>query len=110
MSPGWTESATVEDGAVVGPFARLREGTVIGAGAHIGNFVEVKKSRIGRGSKANHLAYIGDAIVGEKANIGADTITCNCDGVQKHPTTIGDGVFIGSNSTLVAPAGLGAGA
>jgi len=104
------ESAVVEDGAIIGPLARLREGAVIGAGAHIGNFVEVKKSLIGKGSKANHLAYIGDAVVGEKANIGAGTITCNYDGVHKHPTTIGDGAFIGSNTTLVAPVEIGAGA
>ncbi|HWG37751.1 MAG TPA: bifunctional UDP-N-acetylglucosamine diphosphorylase/glucosamine-1-phosphate N-acetyltransferase GlmU [Terriglobales bacterium] len=104
------ESASVEDGAIIGPFARLREGAVIGAGAHIGNFVEVKKSRIGKGSKANHLAYIGDAVVGERANIGAGTITCNYDGVHKHSTVIGDGAFIGSNSTLVAPVEIGAGA
>jgi bifunctional UDP-N-acetylglucosamine pyrophosphorylase/glucosamine-1-phosphate N-acetyltransferase len=104
------ESAVVEAGATLGPFTRLREGAVIGPDAHIGNFVEVKKSRIGRGSKANHLAYLGDATVGAKANVGAGTITCNYDGVNKHPTAIGDGAFIGSNSTLVAPVEIGAGA
>lgn len=104
------ENAVVADGAVIGPFARLREGAEIGAAAHIGNFVEVKKSRIGSGSKANHLAYLGDATVGAGANIGAGTITCNYDGVNKHPTTIGAQAFIGSNSTLVAPVEIGDGA
>ncbi|MGH9415846.1 MAG: bifunctional UDP-N-acetylglucosamine diphosphorylase/glucosamine-1-phosphate N-acetyltransferase GlmU [Terriglobales bacterium] len=104
------ESARVESGATLGPFTRLREGAHIGAGAHIGNFVEVKKSRVGRGSKANHLAYLGDATIGEGANIGAGTITCNYDGAAKHATAIGDGAFIGSNATLVAPVEIGAGA
>ncbi|MGH9467439.1 MAG: bifunctional UDP-N-acetylglucosamine diphosphorylase/glucosamine-1-phosphate N-acetyltransferase GlmU [Terriglobales bacterium] len=104
------ERAQVERGALLGPFTRLREGARIGEGAHIGNFVEVKKSSIGRGSKANHLAYIGDATVGEGANVGAGTITCNYDGVEKHPTTIADGAFIGSNATLVAPVEIGPGA
>jgi bifunctional UDP-N-acetylglucosamine pyrophosphorylase/glucosamine-1-phosphate N-acetyltransferase len=97
------EGAVVESGAVVGPHARLRPGTVIESGAHIGNFVEVKNSRIERGAKANHLAYLGDARVGEGANIGAGTITCNYDGFDKHETDIGAGVFIGSDTTLVAP-------
>jgi bifunctional UDP-N-acetylglucosamine pyrophosphorylase/glucosamine-1-phosphate N-acetyltransferase len=97
------EGAVVESGAIVGPHARLRPGTVIEAGAHIGNFVEVKNSRIERGAKANHLAYLGDARVGEDANIGAGTITCNYDGFDKHHTDIGAGVFIGSDTTLVAP-------
>jgi len=97
------EGAEVKRGATVGPHARLRPGTVIGAGVHIGNFVEVKNSRIGKGSKANHLAYLGDATVGEGSNIGAGTITCNYDGFDKHRTQIGDGAFIGSNSSLVAP-------
>ena len=97
------EGAEVKAGAVVGPHARLRPGTVIGEGAHIGNFVEVKNSSIGAGAKANHLAYLGDATVGAKANIGAGTITCNYDGFDKHATWIGEGAFIGSNSSLVAP-------
>lgn len=104
------EGVTVRKGAVVGPFARLRPGSDIGEGAHIGNFVEVKGSRIGRGAKANHLAYLGDSDVGDAANIGAGTITCNYDGVMKHRTEIGTGVFIGSNSTLVAPVSIGDGA
>ena len=97
------EGAEVKAGAVVGPQARLRPGTVIGEGAHIGNFVEVKNSVIGAGAKANHLAYLGDATVGAAANIGAGTITCNYDGFDKHRTVIGAGAFIGSNSSLVAP-------
>lgn len=97
------EGAEVASGAVVGPHARLRPGAQIGEGAHIGNFVEVKNSRIGKGTKANHLAYLGDATVGDGANIGAGTITCNYDGFDKHRTEIGDGAFIGSNSSLVAP-------
>jgi bifunctional UDP-N-acetylglucosamine pyrophosphorylase/glucosamine-1-phosphate N-acetyltransferase len=97
------EDATVGNNCDVGPFARLRPETVLEDNARVGNFVEVKKSTLGRGSKANHLAYIGDAEVGEGSNIGAGTITCNYDGVNKHRTTIGDDVFIGSNSTLVAP-------
>ena len=99
--------AVVEDDAQLGPFCHLRPQAVIGSGAHIGNFVEVKKSRIGRGSKASHLTYIGDAIVGEGVNIGAGTITCNYDGVAKHETKIADRVFVGSNATLVAPLTIG---
>jgi bifunctional UDP-N-acetylglucosamine pyrophosphorylase/glucosamine-1-phosphate N-acetyltransferase len=102
--------AVVEDEAQLGPFCHLRPMAVIGAGAHIGTFVEVKKSRIGRGSKAPHLAYIGDAIVGEGVNVGAGAITCNYDGVAKHETRIGDGVFVGTNTTLVAPLTIGEGA
>lgn len=102
--------ARVAKGAIVGPFAHLRPEADIGEGAHIGNFVEVKKSRVGAGSKANHLAYIGDATIGKKANIGAGTITCNYDGIAKHPTVIGDGVFIGSDTQLVAPVTVGKGA
>jgi bifunctional UDP-N-acetylglucosamine pyrophosphorylase/glucosamine-1-phosphate N-acetyltransferase len=101
------ESAHVGPGAVVGPFARLRPETVLEEHAHIGNFVEVKKSRVGRGAKANHLAYLGDATIGAGANIGAGTITCNYDGVVKSQTRIGAGVFIGSNSALVAPLAIG---
>jgi bifunctional UDP-N-acetylglucosamine pyrophosphorylase/glucosamine-1-phosphate N-acetyltransferase len=104
------EGAQVGEGAIVGPFARLRPGTRIGAGAHIGNFVELKATSMGAGAKANHLAYLGDAAIGAKANIGAGTITCNYDGIDKHQTEIGAGAFTGSNSTLVAPVRLGAGA
>jgi bifunctional UDP-N-acetylglucosamine pyrophosphorylase/glucosamine-1-phosphate N-acetyltransferase len=95
--------------AIVGPFAHLRDGAVLEAGSRIGNFVEVKKSRIGRGAKAWHLAYLGDATLGEGVNIGAGTVTCNYDGVNKHPTTIDDGVFIGSGTMLVAPVRIGKG-
>jgi bifunctional UDP-N-acetylglucosamine pyrophosphorylase/glucosamine-1-phosphate N-acetyltransferase len=94
-------------GANVGPFARLRMGAHVEGDVHIGNFVELKKTRMGKGSKASHLAYLGDSTVGERVNIGAGTITCNYDGQKKHPTTIGDGAFIGSNSTLVAPVEIG---
>ncbi len=104
------QGARVGAAASVGPFARLREGTALGARTKIGNFVETKKTTLGEGSKANHLAYLGDATVGRDCNIGAGTITCNYDGVAKHPTAMGDGVFVGSNSTLVAPIELGAGA
>ena len=101
-----TESR-IEDGVSVGPFAHLRSLTEVKPGAEIGNFVEVKKSVIGKGSKANHLTYIGDCIVGEEVNIGAGTITCNYDGVEKHQTIIGDRVFVGSNVELVAPVKVG---
>lgn len=104
------EGTDVGASAQIGPFARLRPGTVMGEGSKAGNFVETKKSVIGKGSKINHLSYIGDAEVGEGANIGAGTITCNYDGYNKHKTIIGDGVFVGSNSSLVAPITLGAGA
>ena len=104
------EDCTVAEGAILGPYARLRPGAVIGRDVHIGNFVEVKKSVIEDGAKANHLAYIGDARVGAKANIGAGTITCNYDGFDKHVTDIGAGVFIGSNSALVAPVKIADGA
>lgn len=97
-------------GAEIGPFARLREGTYIGEQARIGNFVETKQAEFGRLSKANHLAYVGDARLGEAVNVGAGTITCNYDGANKHRTHIGDGAFIGSNSALVAPVNVGAGA
>jgi bifunctional UDP-N-acetylglucosamine pyrophosphorylase/glucosamine-1-phosphate N-acetyltransferase len=102
-------SSTIDTGATVGPFARLRMDNQVGANAHIGNFVELKKARIGAGSKAGHLAYLGDADIGEQVNIGAGTITCNYDGVLKHRTEIGDGAFVGSNSTLVAPLNVGEG-
>ena len=104
------EGASVESGAEIGPYARLRPGAEIGERAKVGNFVEVKKSRLGAGAKANHLSYIGDAEVGDGANIGAGTITCNYDGFFKYGTKIGDGAFIGSNSALVAPVTIGAGA
>ncbi|MDM7946090.1 MAG: bifunctional UDP-N-acetylglucosamine diphosphorylase/glucosamine-1-phosphate N-acetyltransferase GlmU [Oceanibaculum nanhaiense] len=104
------EGATVDSGAVVGPYARLRPGAVIGPDAHVGNFVEVKNASLGKGAKANHLAYLGDASVGAGTNIGAGTITCNYDGFAKHHTEIGAGVFIGSNSALVAPVSVGDGA
>jgi bifunctional UDP-N-acetylglucosamine pyrophosphorylase / glucosamine-1-phosphate N-acetyltransferase len=98
----------VETGAQIGPFARLRMNAEIGPDARIGNFVEVKKSRVGKSAKAQHLAYLGDAHIGDRVNIGAGTITCNYDGEKKHPTSIGEGAFIGSNSTLVAPIEIGA--
>jgi bifunctional UDP-N-acetylglucosamine pyrophosphorylase/glucosamine-1-phosphate N-acetyltransferase len=104
------DEAIVADGALLGPYAHLRPGSDIGPEAHIGNFVETKKVRMGRGSKANHLTYLGDAIIGSGTNIGAGSITCNYDGVHKHATTIGDHVFIGSDSTLVAPLTVGDGA
>jgi bifunctional UDP-N-acetylglucosamine pyrophosphorylase/glucosamine-1-phosphate N-acetyltransferase len=100
----------LERGVHAGPYARLRMNNHVEAGAHIGNFVELKKTRMGAGAKANHLAYLGDSIIGAKSNIGAGTITCNFDGVAKHTTRIGEGVFIGSNSTLVAPLEIGDGA
>jgi bifunctional UDP-N-acetylglucosamine pyrophosphorylase/glucosamine-1-phosphate N-acetyltransferase len=104
------EGAVVRSGAIVGPYARLRPGADIGEDAHIGNFVEVKKVRVGKGAKANHLAYLGDGSVGAGANIGAGTIFCNYDGFDKHDTHVGEGAFIGSNTALVAPVSVGAGA
>ncbi|MBY0520077.1 MAG: bifunctional UDP-N-acetylglucosamine diphosphorylase/glucosamine-1-phosphate N-acetyltransferase GlmU, partial [Sphingomonas sp.] len=104
------EGATIGAGAEVGPFARLRPGSVLGEKSKIGNFVEMKKTVLGAGAKANHLTYLGDATVGAGANIGAGTITCNYDGFFKYRTVIGDGAFIGSNSALVAPVSIGAGA
>jgi len=103
-------SSQIGSGAILGPFAHLRPGCVIGENAHIGNFVETKNVRMGKGSKANHLTYLGDAEIGSGCNIGAGTITCNYDGQLKHRTIIGDGVFIGSDSTLVAPLVIGDGA
>jgi bifunctional UDP-N-acetylglucosamine pyrophosphorylase/glucosamine-1-phosphate N-acetyltransferase len=102
--------STIDAGAKIGPFAHIRPESAIGPGAHVGNFVELKKTSLGAGSKANHLAYLGDATIGERANIGAGTITCNYDGVKKHPTVIEDGAFIGSDSQLIAPVRIGAGA
>jgi len=104
------EDSDIGRGASIGPFAHLRPGSVIGEHARIGNFVEVKKSTIGEGSKANHLAYIGDATVGRDVNIGAGVITCNYDGFEKHRTVIGDNVFVGSDAQLVAPVTIGRGA
>jgi bifunctional UDP-N-acetylglucosamine pyrophosphorylase/glucosamine-1-phosphate N-acetyltransferase len=104
-----TESE-VQEGAELGPFCHLRPKVVIGPRARVGNFVELKKSRLGRGSKANHLAYIGDATIGEGVNIGAGAITCNYDGFAKHETTVQDGAFVGTNVSLVAPITIGAGA
>lgn len=101
------EEARVARGAILGPFSRLRPGSDIGEEAHVGNFVETKKARLGKGAKANHLAYLGDATVGAKANIGAGTITCNYDGEKKNPTAIGAGAFVGSDSILVAPLEIG---
>jgi bifunctional UDP-N-acetylglucosamine pyrophosphorylase/glucosamine-1-phosphate N-acetyltransferase len=104
------EGASVATGSEVGPYARLRPGAVLGEKTKIGNFVEVKKSTLGKGAKVNHLSYIGDAEIGAGANIGAGTITCNYDGFFKSKTVIGAGAFIGSNSALVAPVNIGAGA
>jgi bifunctional UDP-N-acetylglucosamine pyrophosphorylase/glucosamine-1-phosphate N-acetyltransferase len=104
------EGCRVGPGAVIGPHARLRPGTHVEAGAHVGNFVELKATHLGAGAKANHLAYLGDAEIGAGSNVGAGTITCNYDGAAKHPTRIGAGSFVGSNSTLVAPVTVGAGA
>ena len=104
------EGATIASGAEIGPYARLRPGTVLEEKSKVGNVVEVKKTRLGKGAKANHLTYLGDADIGAGANIGAGTITCNYDGFLKHQTQIGAGAFIGSNSALVAPVTIGAGA
>ncbi|MGC1451625.1 MAG: bifunctional UDP-N-acetylglucosamine diphosphorylase/glucosamine-1-phosphate N-acetyltransferase GlmU [Candidatus Sulfotelmatobacter sp.] len=104
------EEARIGTAAVVGPYSHLRPGSEIGEGAHVGNFVETKKIKLGKGSKANHLTYLGDAEIGTGVNIGAGTITCNYDGVHKHKTVIEDGVFIGSDTTLVAPVRVGKGA
>ncbi len=104
------EGAAIGEACEVGPYARLRPGAVLERGAKVGNFVEVKKTRMGEGAKANHLTYLGDADIGAGANVGAGTITCNYDGYFKHRTVIGDGAFIGSNSALVAPVTIGAGA
>ena len=104
------EDAVIGEGSSIGPFARIRGGAELGSDVHLGNFVEVKKSRIGAGTKAGHLSYLGDAEIGAKTNIGAGTITCNYDGVNKDKTVIGDNVFIGSNASLVAPVSIGDGA
>lgn len=104
------EGCTVGPGAIVGPFARLRPGAILEEGSHVGNFVELKATRLGAGAKANHLTYLGDCDIGAGSNIGAGTITCNYDGVHKHRTTIGENCFIGSDSVLVAPVSVGNGA
>ncbi len=106
----WMDQATVGAASVVGPYARLRPGTELAAGAHVGNFVELKNSQVGEGSKINHLSYVGDATVGARVNIGAGTITCNYDGANKYRTVISDDAFIGSDTQLVAPVQVGAGA
>ena len=99
----YIENTIMENNVVVGPYARLRTGTILKTGAKIGNFVETKKSKIGNNSKVSHLSYVGDTNVGQNSNIGAGTITCNYDGSKKHRTNISDNVFIGSNTSLVAP-------
>jgi bifunctional UDP-N-acetylglucosamine pyrophosphorylase/glucosamine-1-phosphate N-acetyltransferase len=104
------EEAVIGEAALIGPYTHIRPGSEIGDSAHLGNFVETKKVRMGKGSKANHLSYLGDAIIGAGVNVGAGAITCNYDGVHKHMTTIGDAVFVGSDSTLVAPITVGDGA
>lgn len=104
------EGARIESGCTIGPFARIRPGTTIGGNCRVGNYVEVKNSTLGEGTKVNHLAYVGDSDVGQNVNIGAGAITCNYDGRQKHRTVIGDNAFIGSNASLVAPLEIGAGA
>jgi len=104
------DSAEVAAKAILGPYAHLRPESKIGEGAHVGNFVETKKVTLGKGSKANHLTYLGDAVIGAGVNVGAGVITCNYDGIHKHQTTIGDGVFVGSDSTLVAPITIAEGA
>ena len=104
------EGCVIAPGAVIGPFARLRPGSVIDERAHVGNFVELKAVHLGAGAKANHLTYLGDADIGGGSNIGAGTITCNYDGFAKHRTVIGEGVFVGSDTALVAPVRVGDGA
>jgi bifunctional UDP-N-acetylglucosamine pyrophosphorylase/glucosamine-1-phosphate N-acetyltransferase len=101
------EGVVTHGPCTIGPFARLRPGTELASGVHIGNFVETKKASLGEGSKANHLSYLGDTVIGGGVNIGAGTITCNYDGANKHLTVIGDRAFIGSNSALVAPVVIG---
>lgn len=103
----YIEDSKVEESCVIGPYARLRPGTVVKNRGKVGNFVEIKKSEIGEGSKVNHLSYVGDATLGKEVNVGAGTITCNYDGANKHPTYIGDGAFIGSNTSLIAPVKIG---
>ncbi len=104
------EGAVIRRGAIIGPFARLRPDSEVGADAHVGNFVELKNAKLGAAAKANHLAYLGDTEIGARSNIGAGAITCNYDGFFKYRTVIGDDVFIGTNTSLVAPITIGAGA
>ena len=104
------EGTTISNGAKIGPFARLRPGAKISSAAHIGNFVEIKAATIGKNAKINHLSYVGDAHIGDTANVGAGTITCNYDGKNKHKTEVGNHAFIGSNVALVAPVSIGDGA
>jgi bifunctional UDP-N-acetylglucosamine pyrophosphorylase/glucosamine-1-phosphate N-acetyltransferase len=101
------EGVTTQAACTIGPYARMRPGTELAEGVHVGNFVETKKTKLGRGSKANHLSYLGDAVVGSGVNIGAGSITCNYDGINKFETRIEDGAFIGSNTSLVAPVTVG---
>ena len=101
------ENAILESNVNVGPFSRIRPGTLLSKGSRVGNFVEIKKSKIGKNSKINHLSYVGDAVVGKNVNIGAGTITCNYDGKKKNKTRISDGAFIGSNTSLIAPIKIG---
>jgi bifunctional UDP-N-acetylglucosamine pyrophosphorylase/glucosamine-1-phosphate N-acetyltransferase len=108
-APGSKDAVAVGAGALIGPFARLRPGARLGEQVHIGNFVEVKNSTLAKGAKANHLAYLGDAVVGERVNFGAGSITANYDGAYKHRTTIEADVHIGSNCVLIAPVTIGAG-
>ncbi|MFY9912329.1 MAG: DapH/DapD/GlmU-related protein, partial [Candidatus Sulfotelmatobacter sp.] len=111
IQPGCVfDESRIAPHAILGPYSHLRPGSDIGEGAHVGNFVETKKIKLGKGSKANHLTYLGDAEIGDGVNIGAGTITCNYDGAKKHKTVIEDGAFIGSDSTLVAPVRIGKGA
>src|SRR5262249_6182137 len=104
------DHAHIAPTCVIGPYARIRPFTTLARGVHVGNFVEVKNSQLGEGSKANHLTYLGDSVVGKQVNVGAGTVTCNYDGANKHATHIDDGAFIGSGSMLVAPVRIGAGA
>ena len=103
LSFSYLEGVRISNGSSIGPYARLRPGTILEENSKIGNFVEIKKSKVGKNSKVSHLSYIGDTQIGKSSNIGAGTITCNYDGIKKHKTTIKDKVFIGSNSSLVAP-------
>jgi bifunctional UDP-N-acetylglucosamine pyrophosphorylase/glucosamine-1-phosphate N-acetyltransferase len=105
----FSQQAIIRRGAKVGPWARIRPKADVGPDAHVGNFSELKNTRLGAGSKVNHLSYLGDAEIGKNVNIGAGSITCNYDGFQKHPTQIQDNAFIGSNTNLVAPVSIGAG-
>lgn len=107
LANSYLDNCTIKNGASIGPFARIRAGSIVSQNASIGNFVEVKKSQIGGKTKIMHLSYIGDSNIGEKTNIGAGTITCNYDGFKKYNTSIGDNTFIGSNSIIIAPVNIG---